>query len=56
MTDPDATLTRLEQLKLEGMLQSFQDQLALPDADRYEAEHLFSFMENSMNGMYLRVY
>ena len=44
MTDPNATISRLEQLKLDGMLQAFQDHLAMPQADRYGANELVAHL------------
>ncbi len=44
MTDPNATVSRLEELKLDGMVQAFQDHLAMPKAQRYEANELVAHL------------
>lgn len=40
MIDPNATLSRLEELNLEGMVQAYRDSLHLPPAERRDPDEL----------------
>ncbi len=44
MKDPNATVSRLEELKLDRMVLAFQDHLAMPKSQRYEANELVAHL------------
>ncbi len=44
MTDPNAIVSRLEELKLDGMGQAVQYHLAMPKAQSYEANELVAHL------------
>lgn len=44
MTDPHATLARLDELKLEGMATAYRDNLNLADSERHDPDELMAHL------------